>query len=154
MTSRSCEGLPRPWSMIPFQTRNPIRSENAATSRSAIRHRVRQPNQMAVAGTGANKTMDANRATSSERAKDRISQPHPQIAKRVARMVRIGRAERFSEELVEGFRSGWSTRVAGPSTGGSTGPRPEKFGGSNDVSSALQAARSENPSRHHRMGTT
>jgi hypothetical protein len=75
--------------MIPFQTRNPIRSENAATSQSPIRHRVRQPNQIAVAGTGANKTMEANRETSSERAKDRISQPHPQIAKSVAMMVRI-----------------------------------------------------------------
>ena len=37
--------------------------------------------------------------------------------------------------------------------GGSLGPRPEKFDGSNDVSSALQAVRSENPSHYHRTGT-
>jgi len=37
--------------------------------------------------------------------------------------------------------------------GGSLGPRPEKFDGSKDVSSALQAVRSENPSHYHRTGT-
>ena len=78
--------------MTLFQTRNPNTSDSEAAIQSATRHRVRQPNQMATTGTGANKIMDAKRATSSERARKRTSQPHPQMPIWVTTKTRSGRA--------------------------------------------------------------
>lgn len=160
MTSRSCEGSSRPWSITLFQTRNPTRSDSEPTIQSANRHRVRQPNQMATMGAGANRIIEAKRATSSERAKKRTSHPHPQVPIRVMTMISScfapwlnwGPNGRFVFRPSDCSPVGRSSARSSPALG-SRGLRPLKFDGSNNVSSALQAARSENPSGNHRTGT-